>query len=281
MALKEMNGYLTGAGGDWRLGHCAAASPGRGPALNQDVTRAHYDRLAATFDENWAHSPDYVHWMTGCMLARLRPGGGDVVADIGCGTGLYARGLAEHVATVVCVDASEAMLAQLPADERLVTVHARVEDVAAGRVALPRSPFDAMLLKEMLHHTSDRAAVIAGLAGLLRPGGRMLVVQLPSRISYPLFPAALALFESRQPAPESIAQAMREAGLTADVTYEGFPLVFETGRYLRMVGDRYMSLLAAFGDEELAAGVAQIRRDHPGERISFRDTFAFIMGVAS
>ncbi len=94
--------------------------------MNGDVTREHYTRLAITYDENWAYSPAFLEWMTGCIMRRLRLTSGDVAADIGCGTGLYARGLAEYAAAVVCVDASEAMLAQVPADERLITVAARV-----------------------------------------------------------------------------------------------------------------------------------------------------------
>jgi ubiquinone/menaquinone biosynthesis C-methylase UbiE len=130
--------------------------------VNGDVTREHYARLAATYDENYAYTPAFVEWMTGCILRRLRLGRGDVVADVGCGTGLYARGLAEHAAAVVCVDPSEAMLAQVPAGERLVTVAAPAEDVAGGRVELPNERLDAMVLKESLHHVQDRAAVIAG-----------------------------------------------------------------------------------------------------------------------
>jgi SAM-dependent methyltransferase len=249
--------------------------------VNQDVTRAHYERLAATYDENWAYSPDFLEWMTACILARLRIGDGELVADIGCGTGLYARRLAGHAAAVVCVDASQAMLAQVPAEERLITLAAKVEDVASGRVPLPRGPVDAMLLKEVLHHAGDRPAVIAGLAGLLRPGGRMLVVQLPAQISYPLFGEALELFSSQQPDPADIAAAMRAAGLAAELTYESFPLVFDTERYLQMVRNRYMSLLAYFDDEHLEAGIAEIRRTHPGEKITFADTFAFVLGVAA
>jgi ubiquinone/menaquinone biosynthesis C-methylase UbiE len=65
--------------------------------VNGDITQEHYARLAATYDENYAYSPASLEWMTGCILRRLRLGPGDVVADIGCGTGLFARGLAEHV----------------------------------------------------------------------------------------------------------------------------------------------------------------------------------------
>ncbi len=249
--------------------------------VNQDLTRAHYERLAATYDENWAYSPDFLEWMTACILARLRIGDGELVADIGCGTGLYARKLAGHAGAVVCVDASQAMLAQVPAEERLITLAAKVEDVASGRVPLPRVPVDAMLLKEVLHHAEDRPAVIAGLARLLRPGGRMLVVQLSAQISYPLFGEALELFISQQPDPADIGAAMRAAGLAAELTYESFPLVFGTERYLQMVRNRYMSLLAYFDDERLEAGIAEIRRTHPGEKIMFADTFAFVLGVAA
>jgi SAM-dependent methyltransferase len=139
--------------------------------------------------------------------------------------------------------------------------------------------FDAMLLKEVLHHVGDRAGVICGLARLLKPGGRMLVAMLPAQISYPLFAGALRVFAEHQPDPADIADQMRDAGLTAEVTQDSFPLVFPAERYLQMVRDRYMSLLSAFGDKELEAGVAEIRRDHPGERIEFTDTFAFVLGA--
>jgi SAM-dependent methyltransferase len=173
------------------------------------------------------------------------------------------------------------MLTQVPAGERLITVAAPVEEVAAGRRGLPYERFDAMLLKEMLHHVQDRAAVIAGLARLVRPGGRMLVVMLPKRISYPLFADAPELFERRQPDPVGVADEMRAAGLDAELTYESFPLTFPTGRYLQMVRSRYMSLLSAFDDEQLAAGVAEIGAAHPEEEVSFPDRFAFVLGTVS
>jgi hypothetical protein len=135
-----------------------------------------------------------------------------------------------------------------------------------------------MLLKEVLHHVEDRARVVCGLARLVKPGGRMLVAMLPARITYPLFAGALKLFEEHQPDPADIATAMRDAGLTSEVTQDSFPLAFPAERYLQMVRDRYMSLLSAFGDAELEAGVAEIRRDHPGDQIEFTDTFAFVLG---
>jgi ubiquinone/menaquinone biosynthesis C-methylase UbiE len=253
----------------------------RRTAVNGDITQEHYARLAATYDENYAYSPAFLEWMSGCILRRLRLGRGDVAADVGCGTGLFARGLAERAATVICIDPSEAMLAQVPAGERLITVAAAAEDVAAGRAGLPAERLDAVLLKECLHHVPDRAAVIAGLARLLRAKGRMLVVMLPKQISYPLFADALELFTQRQPDPVEVAGEMRAAGLDAELTYESFPLAFPAERYLRMVRNRYMSLLSAFDDEQLEAGAAEIRAAHPEDEIAFTETFAFVLGTAS
>jgi len=74
---------------------------------------------------------------------------------------------------------------------------------------------------------------------------------------------------------------MGEAGLAVELSYNDFPLAFPTQRYVAMVRDRYLSLLSMFDDEELAAGVAEIRCRYPGEWVEFRDRFAFVLGIAS
>jgi len=246
-----------------------------------DETRAHYDHLAPVYDQNWAYSPDFLEWMSGCILARLRVKYGDRVVDVGCGTGLYARRLAEHTGSVVCVDPSARMLERVPDDPRLVVVRASAEDLASGSTVLPRGQFEAILVKEAIHHVADRGTVIGGLAKLLAPGGRLLIVMLPTSIEYPLFQAAHDRFRELQPSPEVVAAVMGDAGLAVDLSYDDFPLVFPTERYVAMVRDRYLSLLSMFDDEELAAGVGEIRRRYPGEWVEFRDRFAFVLGVAS
>lgn len=127
---------------------------------------------------------------------------------------------------MVCADPSPAILSQLPRDDRPIAVRASAEEVAGGRAALPAERYDAMLVKKVLHHVADVGAVISGLARLLRPGGRMLVVMLPLRITYPLFDVALAEFARHQPDPSGIADAMRAAGLDASLSHESFPLAF-------------------------------------------------------
>ncbi len=247
---------------------------------NHDSVQDHYGRLAASYDQNWAYSPAYIAWMTGCILNRASIRPQDAVADIGCGTGIYSRGLAAAAGTVICADPSQAMLSQLPAGLALVPVQASAQDLATRHVTLPADGLDVIVMKEAIHPVpaGDRPATLRGLAGLLAPGGRIVITMLPACISYPLFTAALERFERQQPDPAAIATILSEAGLAADLTYDSYQLSFPADRYLAMVRDRYMSLLAGFDDAEIERGITEIRERYPGDRLEFPDTLAFIRG---
>jgi hypothetical protein len=122
--------------------------------------RGHYEELAAEYDEHWVYGPDYVPWMSGRITEALRLGPADRIADIGSGTGLFAREVAKHLQPrhpIPCVDPSEAMLGRLgtspPAG--LTPVVASAEDVAEGRARLPYEQLDEMWLKESVHHVVE------------------------------------------------------------------------------------------------------------------------------
>ena len=243
-------------------------------------TRDHYERLAASYDENWAaHSGAFNQWMSERILERLDLRADDRVVDLGCGTGIFSNAFTAQAREVVCVDPSLSMLAELPTTSgALVPVHASAEQVASRAVRLPYDTVDAILIKEALHHVRHRETVLAGLASLLAPGGRMLVVTLPTVISYPLFRRALEVFTERQPDPADIAAAMQGAGLAVTVTYDTYRRQFAKARYIAMVRDRHMSLLSKFDDAELENGISEIEREHPEQVLEFDDRFAFVLG---
>ncbi|MEV6280190.1 class I SAM-dependent methyltransferase [Nocardia sp. NPDC051832] len=246
--------------------------PVTGPEL------AHYERLASEFDKNWSHSVEFVSWMSAAIVARLfpLPGRHGWAADIGCGTGLFSRALAKRAAGVLCADPSAAMLGQFPPIPSCVTLQASAEDLVLGRVKLPHHIFDAVLVKEAVHHMVDRRTVLVGLAQLLSSAGRLLVVMAPKRIDHPLFPDALDLFEQLQPDPEVVAEEMRAAGLAVELEYRSYRLSIPRSRYVRMVRSRYLSVLSRFDDEELEQGIEAM--PNPGDSFDFVDRIAFVTG---
>ena len=107
------------------------------------------------------------------LLALLDPE--MVIADLGCGTGQISRSLAPFVRRVIGVDASDAMLEAASAH-----VPANVELRAGQLEHLPinDAEADCALLLLVLHYVVDPVAVLAESARVLKPGGRLLVVDM-------------------------------------------------------------------------------------------------------
>jgi ArsR family transcriptional regulator len=99
------------------------------------------------------------------------------IADLGCGTGSLVASLAPYAQRVIGVDASEDMLAAARA--RLSGV-ANVELRHGSLESLPieTASVDAATMMLVLHHLPAPAAAIAEAARILRPGGRLLVVDM-------------------------------------------------------------------------------------------------------
>ena len=105
------------------------------------------------------------------MALNLKPT--DTVADIGAGSGYFARRFALHAARVYAVDIDEKLLemvrAKAPAN--LETIVAAPDDPH-----LPPRSIDMVFFCDVLHHIENRPAYLAKLAGALKPGGRIVVI---------------------------------------------------------------------------------------------------------
>lgn len=99
------------------------------------------------------------------------------VADLGCGTGQLAETIAPHVRRVVAVDGSADMLdAARTRLHGLPNVDIRQGDLEA--LPLDAEALDAAVLSLVLHYSPDPARALAEVARVLRPGGRLLIVDM-------------------------------------------------------------------------------------------------------
>ena len=108
-----------------------------------------------------------------------RPLTGLRLLDIGCGGGLVSEPMARLGAKVTGVDASEANIktalthareSGLEIDYRVGTAEALLEEETA--------PFDIVLNLEVVEHVADPGSFLANTAGLLAPGGFMVMATI-------------------------------------------------------------------------------------------------------
>jgi len=142
------------------------------------MTESRFDRAAATWDEN----PERVAMARG-IVAMIRAQAlvrAEMTAvDFGCGTGLIALGLAEHVRRVIGIDSSEGMLSVLNEKLRL----AGIRNMEMLRLDLEQAPAPelrvGLVVSAMtLHHLADVPAVLSKLATMLAPGGYIALADL-------------------------------------------------------------------------------------------------------
>ena len=113
------------------------------------------------------------------LLELLPRAGLGRLLDIGTGTGRLLELLAPRITAGLGVDASRAMLALARARlARAGFAHCTVRLADMYRLPLADATFDTVVLQMVLHHAETPAAALAEAARVLRPGGRLVVIDL-------------------------------------------------------------------------------------------------------
>ena len=200
--------------------------------LPPDGVRAMFDRIAPVYDAmNRVITVGLDgRWRRLTAASVVQPG--DRVLDAACGTGDLALAALEAGGDVTALDFSERML------ERARRKSDAIEWVLGDVLALPfeSAAFDAATIGFGIRNVDDLDAGLRELARVLRPSGRLAVLEitrpkgvlrpffrlwfdvliplagrvLPGGVAYSYLPASVRRF----PGPDDLAAALRRAGFT-------------------------------------------------------------------
>ncbi|EFH12598.1 bifunctional 2-polyprenyl-6-hydroxyphenol methylase/3-demethylubiquinol 3-O-methyltransferase UbiG [Pseudoroseomonas cervicalis] len=113
--------------------------------------------------------------------AHGRPGedlSGLEILDVGCGAGLASEGLARLGARVTGIDAAPGALAAARAHAAQSGLSIDYRQATPEALAAEGRRYDAVVSLEVIEHVSDRAAFLAALAAVVRPGGMVFLSTL-------------------------------------------------------------------------------------------------------
>jgi ubiquinone/menaquinone biosynthesis C-methylase UbiE len=140
----------------------------------QEIAR-HFNQAAAD-EEHFPSTIDPRIYHVQLIFEYFGDLNGRRVLDVGCGKGRFARVLAERypLASMVGFDLAEAMLRHVPEG---------VSACAGSMTALPfpSGAFDCAYATESLEHAVDIEAAVSELCRVVRPGGRIVIIDKNAR----------------------------------------------------------------------------------------------------
>ena len=141
----------------------------------QDRTRGYFDQLAGRFGRDYVPGRSW----KGLAEALLKVMSSGVVADLGAGEGTLSQLLAQRAEKVIAVDLSPNMVefgTALAREHGLENLEYRLGDIESP--PLDPGSVDLIVLSQALHHAVHPDAAIDSAYTALKPGGRIIVLDL-------------------------------------------------------------------------------------------------------
>ncbi|MEM9237283.1 MAG: metalloregulator ArsR/SmtB family transcription factor [Verrucomicrobiota bacterium] len=141
----------------------------------RDRARSYFDDLAGKFGRDYVPGRSW----KGLAEALLKVMARGTVADLGAGEGTLSQMLAQRAEKVIAVDLSPKMVefgTELAAKHGLDNLEYRLGDLEEP--PLEPESLDLAILSQALHHASDPARAVKSAFEALKPGGRLVILDL-------------------------------------------------------------------------------------------------------
>lgn len=141
----------------------------------QDKMRAYFDELAGKFGRQYVPGRSW-QGLAEMLLTLMPP---LVIADLGAGEGTVSQLLARRAKRVIAVDNSEKMVefgSELARNHGVKNLEYRLGDLESLPIA--KNEVDVALFSQSLHHAQHPAAAMAEAHRVLKPNGRVIVLDL-------------------------------------------------------------------------------------------------------
>lgn len=219
---------------------------------------AHWDRRAAHFDEDFGHSigSDAERQAWDRIIDLVAPAGRALNAlDAGCGTGFLSLEMAARGHRVTGVDFAPAMIAA--AQKKAAAQHFDIafEEADAEHLPFPPGSFDLVISRHVLWTLPHPEAAIDEWLRVLRPGGRLAIID-----------GARYDEASAPPQRENARTSSEYAQISAQLPFYGgrpreeIEAVLQGHGLLDVTSDPLLDLIAAHEARLAAAGEQRGRR---------------------
>src|SRR5580692_9552024 len=141
----------------------------------QDKMRSYFDELAGKFGRNYVPGRSW-QGLAETLLTLMPP---MVIADLGAGEGTFSQLLARRSKKVIAIDNSEKMVEygrELALKHGVKNLEYRKGDLE--EVPIRDAAVDLAFFSQALHHAQHPERAVAEAARILKPGGRIVVLDL-------------------------------------------------------------------------------------------------------
>ncbi|HEX7931713.1 MAG TPA: class I SAM-dependent methyltransferase [Paraburkholderia sp.] len=210
----------------------------------------HHDQVADAFGSTAAAYLTSPTHATGADLRTLAESiaatPGATVLDMGCGAGHASFAVAPHAKEVVAYDIAAPMLATVEGaakDRGLANI--RTQQGAAEQLPFDDHTFDWVISRMSAHHWHDVAPALAQVRRVLKPGGRVLFIDIAG-IDHPLLDTHIQAIE-----------LLRDGSHIRDYRADEWIALFAAAGFKASIRERWRI------DIEFSSWVARMRTPEP------------------